>query len=271
MVVLNDYKHVQEYVGKGRSFDQNYSLDGRLFDKRGGKYSNRPSNHVANDLICQDKTHILFLPYGEDWRILRKTLQGLLNVVAVDQLLPIQNAEATQTLYSLLQDPDGWYDHIRRYSTAVILASVFGLRGTSFESPRVKALYHVQDQFTNITEIGATPPVDIFPWLKSLPNFISGWRKWALSVRSEQRALYFTLMRDSKKQMQRGGVKECFLARMIAEQDKSGLSDEHVAYLGGTLVSFHSQQRFCVYTNGANRWRLGLIPQLPRFYHSSWP
>ncbi|KIX07465.1 uncharacterized protein Z518_02118 [Rhinocladiella mackenziei CBS 650.93] len=219
VVILNDYRHVQE-----------------LFDKRGAKYSDRPANHIANDLIYQNKTHILFLPYGDDWRILRKTLQGLLNVVAVDNLLPIQNAEATQTMYQLLKEPEGWYDHIRRYSTAVILASVFGLRGTSFDSPRVKALYHVQDQLTQIAEIGATPPVDVFPWLKSLPNFLSGWRKWALSIRAEHRAFYFGLMRDSKKQMQKKGVKECFLARMIKDQEKSGLSDEHIAYLGGTLM-----------------------------------
>lgn len=190
--------------------------------------------------------------------------------MAVDNLLPIQNAEATQTMYQLLKEPDGWYDHIRRYSTAVILASVFGLRGTSFDSPRVKALYHVQDQLTQITEIGATPPVDIFPWLKYLPDFMSGWRKWAFSIRAEHRAFWFALMRDSKKQMQKKGVKECFLARMVKDQEKSGLSDEHIAYLGGTLVSPHSLSDISD-TNDSNRWKLALTRLLPLFYHSFWP
>ncbi|KPI42002.1 O-methylsterigmatocystin oxido [Cyphellophora attinorum] len=132
--------------------------------------------------------------------------------------------------------PGRWYDHIRRYSTAVILASVFGVRGASFDSPQVSALYHVQDQFTQITELGATPPVDIFPWLKRLPNVVSSWRKWAYSIRTEQRALYFSLMQQSKRQMQKDDAKECFLARLIKDQEKSGLSDEHIAYLGGTLM-----------------------------------
>lgn len=156
---------------------------------------------------------------------------------AVDEVLPIQNAEAAQTLHQILTTPEDWYDHIRLYSTAVILASGFGLRAASFDSPRVKALYHVQDQLTQITEIGATPPVDIFPFLKYLPDFLCPWRKWARDIRKEHQALWFDLMRDSKRHMQKTDAPECFLSRMVKDQEKSGLDDEHIAYLGGTLVS----------------------------------
>jgi len=159
-------------------------------------------------------------------------------VKTVDALLPIQNAEATQTLHQLLTEPDGWYDHIRRYSTAVILASVFGLRGATFDSPRVKDLYHVQDQLTQITEVGATPPVDIFPFLKSLPDFMSPWRQWARAIRAEHRRFWFSLVAESKEHLQRPGVSDCFLKRMMTDASKSGLDDEHIAYLAGTLVSF---------------------------------
>jgi cytochrome P450 len=130
-------------------------------------------------------THILFLPYGDKWRVLRKTVQDVLRTSEVDKMLPVQNAESIQTLYYCLKDPAKWYDHIRRYSTSVILATVFGLRGATFDSPRVKELYHVQDQNTAINELGATPPVDIFPFLKSLPDFMSPWRVWARNIRRE--------------------------------------------------------------------------------------
>jgi len=78
-------------------------------------------------------------------------------------LLPIQNAEATQTMFQLVQDPESYFYHIRRYSTAVILASV-------------QALYDAQNQFMAILEQGATPPVDFFPFLKNLPDFRCSWR-----------------------------------------------------------------------------------------------
>jgi cytochrome P450 len=174
----------------------------------------------------------LFLPYGREWRLMRKTLQELLRTTAVDGILPIQEAESIQTLHHLLHSPERWFDHVRRYSTAVILASVFGLRGAHFDSPRVKALYDVQDQNTAINELGATPPVDIFPFLKSLPDILSPWRKWARNIRTEYRELLFKLVADSKA----SGV-DCFFAKMTKAQEKSGLTEEQVAYLGGILVS----------------------------------
>lgn len=162
---------------------------------------------------------------------MRKTLQELLRTTAVDEILPIQEAESIQTLHHLIHSPERWFDHVRRYSTAVILASVFGLRGAHFDSPRAKALYDVQDQNTAINELGATPPVDIFPFLKSLPDIVSPWRKWARNIRTEYRELLFRLVEDSKS----SGV-DCFFAKMMKSQEKSGLKEEQVAYLGGILV-----------------------------------
>lgn len=167
-------------------------------------------------------------------------MQQLLNVTAVDKLLPIQDAEATQTLYDLLKDPNNYHDHIRRYSSAVILASVFGQRGATFKSQKVQALYHAQDQFTEILEPGATPPVDSFPFLKHLPEFIAPWKAKAKSIRAEQRALYFGLLEDTKAKMSQGVDGDCFMATMLREKEKNELGEEEIAYLGGILVSEHS-------------------------------
>jgi cytochrome P450 len=176
------------------------------------------------------------VPYGQGWRKLRKACQSLLNVNEVDSLLPIQNAEASQTMFELLQSPGDCYNHIRRYSTAVILASVFGQRGAKFESPKVQALYHAQDQFTEILAPGATPPIDAFPFLKFLPAFISGWRARAKRVRQEQSSLYLELLQETKDRISHNKTTPCFLEKVLVEQEKSGLDDEHVAYLGGNLV-----------------------------------
>ncbi|OJJ76718.1 hypothetical protein ASPBRDRAFT_204275 [Aspergillus brasiliensis CBS 101740] len=97
VVVLNSYRHVKE-----------------LFDKRGASYSSRPNNYVGGELICPNETHILVAQYGPGWRALRKSVQGLLSVNAVDALYPLQTAEATQTMCHLLDDPSGYYDHIRQ-------------------------------------------------------------------------------------------------------------------------------------------------------------
>jgi cytochrome P450 len=176
------------------------------------------------------------VPYGDAWRKQRKVVQSLLNINAVDNLLPIQNAEATETMFQLLQDPEGYYDHIRRYSTAVILASVFGQRGASFDSPKVQALYHAQDQFTAILEQGATPPVDAFPFLKGMPELMAPWKTWAKAIRKEQRSLYFDLLNETRELQGKDRGPDCFMKLLLQEQEQKEMDDEHVAYLGGILV-----------------------------------
>lgn len=187
--------------------------------------------------MFQNGTHILFVPYGDDWRLLRRTLHDILKTGVVDEMLPAQNAESIQTIYDIIKDPEGYYDHIRRYGSAVILATVFGLRGATFDSPRVKNLYSVTEQNKAINEIGATPPVDIFPFLKSLPDAVSPWRKWARDIRTEYKEFLRQLTSESRENSKRPDAPNCFLAKMYNQQEKMGLDDEHIAHVGGALVS----------------------------------
>ncbi len=197
-------------------------------------------------------------------------MQSLLNVNAVDNVLPIQNAEATQTMFQLLQDPQGYYDHIRRYTTAVILASVYGQRGARFDSPNVQALYHAQDQFTAILEQGATPPVDAFPFLKMVPEFMAPWKTRAKAVREEQKSLYLALLRETRERMKAGKGPACFLHLMLQDQEKNDMDDEHIAYLAGNLVyqtpNFRSSSLF----SDIYRWKLAQTPLLLRYCHFFW-
>ena len=66
----------------------------------------------------------------------------MLNVTVVDGVLPVQEAEASQTLFELTKAPKKCFRHIRRYSTAVILASVFGQRVVNYEDPKRAGAAH---------------------------------------------------------------------------------------------------------------------------------
>lgn len=101
-------------------------------------------------------------------------------------------------MFDLLQAPEQYYDKVRRYSTGVILSIIFGMRAPEWSDAR--EIYDVMDPWSEsahvvfycdrcpltpsmVVETGATPPVDIFPWIKRLPDALSGWRKKALHVR----------------------------------------------------------------------------------------
>ncbi|KAL2835986.1 cytochrome P450 [Aspergillus pseudoustus] len=219
VVVLNHWKDVQE-----------------LLEKRGHIYSSRPANYIANELICKNETHILFAPYGDGWKVLRRAAQGLFTPASLASVLPIQEAEATQTLYDILREPARYYEHIQRYTTAVILASVFGQRGEDFNSPNVQALYDVQNRFTALLEPGAAPPVDGITFLQHIPESLAPWKRRAKEIRRDQRALYFRLLNGTKERMQRGVRTGCFMEKLLDDQAKNGLDEEHTTYLGGILM-----------------------------------
>ncbi|KAL4866237.1 cytochrome P450 [Aspergillus spectabilis] len=107
-------------------------------------------------------------------------------------------------------------EHIQRFTTAVILASVFGKRGEDFNSPNIQALYNVQNRFTAILER-------------------------ARAIGGDQRALYFRLYNETKERMARGVRTGCLMEKLIDEQGtgkgKSGMNDERTAYLGGILMA----------------------------------
>jgi hypothetical protein len=161
----------------------------------------------------------------------------LLSITSVDALIPVQEAEAIQNLYEIMQNPAKSFNSIRRYSTAVILASVFGQRGDSYEAPKVQALYHAQEKFTEILAPGSTPPVDAFPFLKYTPSFLAPYKSKAARIRHEQRTLYSGLLDETKARTDKPNKIPCFMDKLLGSQEKSGLNADQLIYTGGILVT----------------------------------
>jgi hypothetical protein len=85
-------------------------------------------------------------------------------------------------------------------------------------------LYHAQDQFTAILEQSATPPVDAFPFLKLLPEFVAPWKVRAKNIREDQRSLYFSLLEETKERMREGKAEDCFMAKVLEAQRRMSLT-----------------------------------------------
>lgn len=199
-------------------------------------YSSRPDNYVGSELVCPNQVHILFNPYGQAWRNLRRAAVSMMNINAVEEVLPVQQAEATVAMYDLLQTPEKWFEHIRRYSSAVILESVFGQRGTDYNSAKMKKFWDVMEDFTHILAQGATPPVDAFPILKYIPSFLTPYKARALTIRHDQQALYTSLLQETRERMRRGTNVPCFMPKLIADKEKIGLTEMQLTYVGGIMV-----------------------------------
>lgn len=87
-----------------------------LMDKKSNIYSSRPDLYVVSDLISGGY-RMLFMKYAQQWRMIRKMIHSLLNVQAARTYVPYQDLENKQMLNDLLDTPDDFVYHMRRYLT----------------------------------------------------------------------------------------------------------------------------------------------------------
>ena len=156
----------------------------------------------------------------------------------------IQEAESTQVIYNVLQDPSDFLARVRRFSPAVILAIIYGKRGPKWESKEIQDIYQVMQAWSRIMETGNTPPLDVWPILKYLPDSIMNqWRRRAKKFSGNMYySLYHSLVKEVSERRAQGIKREGLMDKILEEQEapgfdkKNALSDDKLAFLGGVLM-----------------------------------
>ena len=113
-----------------------------LLDKKGNIYSDRPHTYVGDLLTKGDM--IALQQMDGLWREKRKVVAHNFSPKQLDEKhFKVQEAEATMLMADLLHDPNGFYNHIRRYTASVASVLVFGFRGATFDSFWAHGVYDV--------------------------------------------------------------------------------------------------------------------------------
>ncbi|KAL8383266.1 hypothetical protein RB595_006834 [Gaeumannomyces hyphopodioides] len=231
-----------------------------LLDARGAIYSSRPRLPAVEFVLPPPgDVHLAFLTYGPKWRRSRRAVTEFTKEDALEKLLLIQDAETTQLIWDLLQDisdssdaaVDGgrYQDHALRAFAGIILASVFGQRGKDYSDPANKArrFFDVQEDWAAILAGGAFPPLDVFPWLRHVPDALTPWRGWrarAADIRRRQQGLYEELYAEAVERVRSGKGQDSYFARLIGEQDKAKRDEKdketftqlEMVYLSGFML-----------------------------------
>lgn len=223
-VVLNSWKAVRD-----------------LLDQRGAIYSSRPYVPIVEYVVPPPgDIHLVFMPYGAKWRKARKTVTDFLKDEEVDRLIPIQEAESSQMIWELLREPNRYDDHVLRYFGAIIMASVFGTRGKTYDDKsKIKQFFTVQHEWAGMLDQGAVPPYDVFPFLKYVPDFLTPWRGWkkrAASLKERQSSLYRDLFRETADRIEAGNSRNSFVADLLADQHQNEYSQVELEYITGFLM-----------------------------------
>ena len=98
-------------------------------------------------------------------------------------------------------------------------------------------LYKLMEEWSKIMETGATPPVDIFPWLKVLPERLFGnYKKRAKAIGKQMEMLYDDALREVIKRRETGARLGSFVDRVLEGQEKNALPWDQLCFIGGVLM-----------------------------------
>ena len=101
----------------------------------------------------------------------------------------------------------------------------------------MQKLYALMEDWSKVMQHGNTPPVDVFPFLKWVPEQLLGkWRSRAQDVSNEMNKLYDEWLQHCVDRRRKLGSMDCFMDRLLDQEEKVGL-DRHAQYfLCGTLM-----------------------------------
>ncbi|KAF9456359.1 cytochrome P450 [Collybia nuda] len=215
----------------------NPTLVKEIIDKRSLSSSNRPKSIILDKLI----PHNMNLGAGrfanETWRVLRKSSAQLLNADNFRNFKDYQYAEATQLMWDLAQNPTEWYNHIHRYTTSFAMGIVYGKRSPSIYSSDMKEFFSTHHKFLHAMNIDTMPPVDLFPVLNWVPEYLVQWKKTVTDARISHEALYYRLLSTVRQRREEGRGNGCFLEQALENSEEWGLtSDELLMNLGAVLI-----------------------------------
>ena len=209
----------------------------QLLDKKSSIYSNRPHSYVSHNLITGGD-HVLIAHYGKTWQRYRKVIhQHFMESIVMKDHLPLQQAEGSQLLYDYLTDPENHMWHPKRFTNSIACGTIWGVRSPSIDTPHMKRLYHLMEDWSVVMEPGNTPPVDIFPLLHWIPEKLFGnWRSRATHVGDAMNGLYCDMLEGLERRREKVGPRFSFMDRVLDQRDKLELNKHQLYFLGGTMM-----------------------------------
>ncbi len=101
----------------------------------------------------------------------------------------------------------------------------------------MKRIEHLLEIWAHINAFGATPPVDIFPFLKYVPQSMLGdWVNRAAKVHDEMHSLYDGLSELVLERRRKQGSKNSILDRLLDQQKSAELTTHQVTLLAGVAT-----------------------------------
>ena len=103
----------------------------------------------------------------------------------------------------------------------------------------MRRLYHLMESWSAIMETGATPPVDIFPWIKHIPEQLLGsYVMRARSIGTQMSNLYSDVLGrvTARREKTPEAQLATFMDKVLDQQQKNELAPNQLRFIGGVLM-----------------------------------
>ncbi|KAI3612779.1 cytochrome p450 [Moniliophthora roreri] len=235
MVVLSTFETAQE-----------------LLEKRSAIYSDRPRFVLFSELMGWQNasTH---MRYGPRFRKHRRFIHQTFNQQASHCLKPIQERETLTLVHGLIQTPENFIQHIRRFAAATILKVTYGADVKSVDDVYVQ----LAERAGTLTVQSGTPAatlVDFFPFLRHIPTWapLSGFKRNAEVVKEAVDKMMNVPYEMVKKEMGSGTVSPCLTSRLLERYSRSGAipvtheDEQDIKGVAGTMFAAAEDTTICV-------------------------
>lgn len=207
----------------------------KLLDKRGAIYSNRPLQMATE--IASGGDSLLFQQDTEKWRIARKQIiQHYAPNITKTEHVRIQEAESAQLLHDFLHKPEQFMQHPMRYTTSIITCLNYGVRCEAYEDPAVHGIEEIMLRVCELLMPGSKPPVEDFPWLSYIPDFMTSWKAKSRKVGELMDKLYGDLASIAWERGVSGLNTNTLSYKLRLNESSNGLTRHQQEYISGLVL-----------------------------------
>ncbi|OJT07744.1 O-methylsterigmatocystin oxidoreductase [Trametes pubescens] len=228
--------------GQGVLFINSYNAAVDLLEKKGTLYADRPHMVMAAEL-CGCENIIAFAGLGDGFRRHRKMMQSALSASSIPSYRPLVVAETYPFLRRMMESPQNYMAHLRRYVGAQTLAIVYGYRMTEADDLFLTLAEQTQDMLSNDIASGGTGMwmVDILPCLKHLPLWFpgAGFLRKAVYWKAKIEYAADAPFNWTKANMETGNATTCYCTMAMDNGDDNSVDKKHESDVKWTALTMY--------------------------------
>jgi len=207
--------------------------------QKGAIYSDRPRLEMGGELVGYNETLVL-IPYGDRFRTYRKHFARMVGgTVNIEKVQDVLVQKVHRFLRQMLSSPESLLPNLRKLTGGIILQLTYGIDvREAGNDPFVDLIENANSNFNASTIPGAFP-VDFFPILKSLPEWLPGMgfmetaRRWFKDTIAMVEVPY----KYTKDQMAKGNAPPSFVSTAL--EDEEHMTQEEIRDLKYTASSMY--------------------------------